>query len=279
MIQKDERPSRGRPLKNENQPLDQKSIRLTSAQWGKIAANGGVEWLRALIDGDTPAPAAAATGFDWRMTPHVCRMCFGRVLVRQDREHGGLIFRCASCGNEGHGDAPAVICACGFKLEGTKDMGVRCHVNPERTPDSIDEIVATVHPEQPVTKLEWVKWTDPDGKGIPPVEAGAAIAYRSHAGKVLTTDYPHFLNWFHGGELDDIVEYRLLTLAEVDSMPPWVEWTGGECPVDHASTVQVRLGNYGQNGAVPAGPQNWKHSPKGTNIWDLNIIAYRVVTA
>ena len=134
-------------------------------------------------------------------------------------------------------------------------------------------------PTQPACGNDWVKWTDPVGNGSLPegVAADDAIAYRMKDGSVLTTDYPHCLNWIHEGEPGDIVEYRLLTVEEVADMAPWVEWTGGECPVDPASVVQVRLFNYGQNEAVSAGMQNWQHLPKTHHSYDINIVAYRVV--
>lgn len=39
----------GRPPKPPDEKLEQRSIRLTAAQWAKIEANGGIEWLRKLI--------------------------------------------------------------------------------------------------------------------------------------------------------------------------------------------------------------------------------------
>jgi len=43
-----------------------------------------------------------------------------------------------------HGNAEAVICCCDVKMEGTKDMGIRCQVNDARSPESNTEIVAMV---------------------------------------------------------------------------------------------------------------------------------------
>jgi len=40
----------GRPPKPADEKLEQRSIRLTAAQWAKIEAAGGMEWLRKLID-------------------------------------------------------------------------------------------------------------------------------------------------------------------------------------------------------------------------------------
>jgi len=168
VIEKFKQARRGRPPKSESDRLDQRSVRLTTAQWKRLESRGGLEWLRALIDGAAPASAAGDDAL-WRMTPHACRVCFGRVLARRVGDCDEQIFRCASCGNEGHGDTPAVVCACGFKLEGTKDMGVRCHVNPERTPDSIDEIVATVMDEP-------VRLPPPERKSLSALIDGASPA-------------------------------------------------------------------------------------------------------
>lgn len=40
----------GRPAKPDDQRLVQRSIRLLPSQWEKFDSEGGVEWLRALID-------------------------------------------------------------------------------------------------------------------------------------------------------------------------------------------------------------------------------------
>lgn len=125
---------------------------------------------------------------------------------------------------------------------------------------------------------EWVKWDDMDGEGEPPVDLDDAIAYRMKNGEMLMTDYPHALNWCREGESSDIVEYRLLTVDEVKSMTPWVEWAGGECPVDPAVKVQTRLFCYGRNDTCVAGLEHWQHNPKGHRNYDANIVAYRVVT-
>ena len=180
-------------MKPESERLDHHGIRVTAAQWAKVEANGGLEWLRALIDGAGPA------------------------------------------GHEA--------------------------------------------PEQSVTELEWVKWTDLSGYGAPPVEAGAAVAYRIHTGEVLTTDYPHCLDWGDWGGGPRIVEYRLLTAEEVAEQVPWIEWSCGECPVDPATVVQCRLHDYGRNDAGLAGLERWEHVDPLHGNYDANIVAYRVVAA
>jgi hypothetical protein len=44
----------GRPPKPPDEKLEQRSIRLTPAQWAKYEAAGGIEWLRKLIDRARP---------------------------------------------------------------------------------------------------------------------------------------------------------------------------------------------------------------------------------
>lgn len=43
--------SPGRPPVPPGERLEQRSIRLTAAQWAKVDGNGGIAWLRTLIDG------------------------------------------------------------------------------------------------------------------------------------------------------------------------------------------------------------------------------------
>lgn len=79
--------------------------------------------------------------FQWRLTSHVCRACFGRVLMREtfDRRK---IFRCSNCGAEREGHDSRVICTCGLKLRTGIDAGVRCVVNKDKSPEWPSEIVA-----------------------------------------------------------------------------------------------------------------------------------------
>lgn len=149
MEQEKQKRPRGRPAAQAADRLEHHGIRVTSDQWAKVQANGGLAWLRALIDGaapeSAPAPAPGAQGFEWRMTPHVCRECFGRVMER----HGG-VFRCSCCGHEATGDAASVVCCCGLTLQGKHDMGIRCQLNTARSSMSNTEIVAMVQvPDAP----------------------------------------------------------------------------------------------------------------------------------
>lgn len=79
--------------------------------------------------------------FDWKLTPHVCRACFGRILVREtfDRRK---VFLCSNCGASREGHDSRVICCCGLKLRPGIDMGVRCQENENRSPEWPGLIVA-----------------------------------------------------------------------------------------------------------------------------------------
>lgn len=81
----------------------------------------------------------------WVITAHVCRCCFGRVLMREafDRKK---TFRCSNCGIEAEGRTEAAICSCGIKLKTGVDAGIRCGPNPDKTPEFPSEIVASQAP-------------------------------------------------------------------------------------------------------------------------------------
>lgn len=79
--------------------------------------------------------------FYWRLTPHCCRACFGRVLAREtfDRRK---VYRCSNCGVEREGTDSRVICTCGMKLRKSVDAGIRCVENTDKSPEWPSEIVA-----------------------------------------------------------------------------------------------------------------------------------------
>lgn len=78
----------------------------------------------------------------WALTDHICRGCFGRVVMRQtfDRRH---IYRCTNCGIEREGRTEAALCCCGIKLKTGVDAGIRCQRADNPTPEFPSEIVAT----------------------------------------------------------------------------------------------------------------------------------------
>lgn len=81
----------------------------------------------------------------WKLTNHVCRVCFGRVLRKPDR----TAFMCSCC--ETSETTLRDLCACGWKFNDVGsgkqkrkgvNMGVRCIKNPNRSPLSPSIIVA-----------------------------------------------------------------------------------------------------------------------------------------
>lgn len=78
----------------------------------------------------------------WTITPHICRVCFGRVLMREAFDHRKT-FRCSNCGAEAPGHSEAAVCCCGIKLKTGVDAGIRCAANTERSPEWPAEITAT----------------------------------------------------------------------------------------------------------------------------------------
>jgi hypothetical protein len=75
----------------------------------------------------------------WSITDHVCKVCFGRVLVRRDDDGRGH-SRCAECGTEVVGDYVA-LCCCGALLRTGKNAGLRCMRNQIKSPEAPEEIV------------------------------------------------------------------------------------------------------------------------------------------
>lgn len=78
---------------------------------------------------------------NWAITPHVCRICFGRVLS-STTPGGGRTFRCSNCGVEREGNDETVICTCGLRLKTKADAGIRCLPNEVKTAECMSEIVA-----------------------------------------------------------------------------------------------------------------------------------------
>jgi len=84
---------------------------------------------------------------EWKITDHVCRICFGRVLAR------GTQARCADCGTEVEG-GHRHLCWCGAKLRDGKDARLRCKRNTEITPELPMEVIVVCidKPVAPVRK-------------------------------------------------------------------------------------------------------------------------------
>lgn len=74
-------------------------------------------------------------GVVWLITDHVCRVCFGRVLVSPH----GTEARCADCGAAAQ--SVRALCACGAALHTGGNAGLRCERNPDQRPECPAEIV------------------------------------------------------------------------------------------------------------------------------------------
>lgn len=91
---------------------------------------------------------------NWRLEPHVCRACFGRVASRElDDEGMAREYVCTNCGLSAEGARVSVICACGTKLKSgksaQKDAGLRCHENRARSPEFPALYAASFNGAQP----------------------------------------------------------------------------------------------------------------------------------
>lgn len=83
----------------------------------------------------------------WNLENHVCCVCFGRIVSRPMPTTDGSpnphrLYRCTGCGVEKEGGSPSVICACGFKVSGRKNLGLKCEANPAKTPEFPAEFIA-----------------------------------------------------------------------------------------------------------------------------------------
>ncbi len=90
---------------------------------------------------------------NWRLEPHCCRSCFGRIASRPlddlDDVSTLRVFACTNCGLEATGRKAHVLCACGMRIykNGASkkgiDAGLRCHKNKNPSPSFPSLYVAT----------------------------------------------------------------------------------------------------------------------------------------
>jgi hypothetical protein len=57
----------------------------------------------------------------------------------------------------------------------------------------------------------------------------------------------------------------------------WIPWSGGECPVDATTKVEVRFLDGGGASTAYAACWTWEHMAYAGDAWGGNITAYRVV--
>ena len=106
---------------------------------------------------EVPKKHPGAIGEDdhrWRLEPHACRHCFGRVASRPGTG-SATVYACTTCGAEAEAGHPGAICCCGIQTcrDGDAgeqrrmvDAGVRCHENPSPSPEFPARIVASYKP-------------------------------------------------------------------------------------------------------------------------------------
>jgi len=78
---------------------------------------------------------AARCAEGWKIVDHVCRGCFGRILVSAHQA------RCADCGASGK--TVQDVCACGTPLRTKVNAGLRCIKNLEVSIECPAEIVVS----------------------------------------------------------------------------------------------------------------------------------------
>ena len=59
-------------------------------------------------------------------------------------------------------------------------------------------------------------------------------------------------------------------------MSEWIEWTGGECPVDRGAAVDLRYSGGVEAHHLIAGRMDWIHYKGVMAKYGGNIVAYRV---
>ena len=97
----------------------------------------------------TATPVALKKVSDhYRLEPHICRHCFGRMasveVILADQSFGRQ-YSCTNCGAVETGTDARVLCCCGIKLRKPGDdgkpgpelidAGIRCHENDNVRPD------------------------------------------------------------------------------------------------------------------------------------------------
>jgi hypothetical protein len=82
------------------------------------------------------------TDYQWRIEPHCCAYCGGRILSdAADESH----VRCADCGAEDTGVKSICWCGAGEQL-GDAPLTIHCAANPNKSAAKMAEIVAVEGP-------------------------------------------------------------------------------------------------------------------------------------
>lgn len=95
-----------------------------------------------------PVSESTAASAGWRLEPHCCIECFGRILSQPAATTGVgrqslTRYRCSECGAEKAGTSAAVVCACGFQFNGRHHLRLKCQPNANKSTFHPAEYVAT----------------------------------------------------------------------------------------------------------------------------------------
>lgn len=101
---------------------------------------------------DVPRPETAPDAAVWRLEPHVCRHCFGRIASCATAAAGTRVYQCTNCGEGATGRSPDVLCSCGTQLRRPGPdgqpvlLGLVCQPNPAPSPEFPSLFVAAEAP-------------------------------------------------------------------------------------------------------------------------------------
>lgn len=124
----------------------------------------------------------------------------------------------------------------------------------------------------------WIDWAG----GKPPVDNATVVDLKFRAGEIASGVEAGKYYWPHTGYEHDIVAYRICSEQAAEAEEPltgtgvdgWIDWPGGECPVEGSTLVEVKYRNelpYHIKGINAAGKWNWRHDDHNGDI-----IAYRL---
>jgi hypothetical protein len=94
------------------------------------------------LEGGPIAPIAAGVTepSEWYVTDHVCKFCYGRLLIRRNESGHRHVF-CPNCEANVTGN-PKSLCMCGRVTWNGKDAGFRCVRNMNKTQEAQQVIIA-----------------------------------------------------------------------------------------------------------------------------------------
>lgn len=89
-------------------------------------------------------------------------------------------------------------------------------------------------------------------------------------GETMPDDAVYVATYDEGDYVWHIIEHRP---GGQDAERPWIEWTGGDCPVDGREVVEYEMRNDDTAVPSPAGVLDWSRDDEHPQDWD--IVRYR----